>query len=71
MQALSGTEDLKAAIVADIFIKFLYLFVASMVLGLAFGLGTSWLMKSFKSNSTPQVLSCPSENASHKAGLQG
>ena len=35
--------------------NFCYLFVASMVLGAVFGLFTSWLMKFFKSNSTPQV----------------
>ena len=36
--------------------KFIYLFAASLALGLMFGLFTSWLMKLFKSNSTPQVL---------------
>ena len=55
MQALDGTEVLSGGTVATILIKFLYLFAASMILGLAFGLGTSWLMKAFKSNSTPQV----------------
>ena len=35
--------------------KFCYLFLASLALGLCFGLFTSWLMKFFKSNSTPQV----------------
>ena len=35
--------------------KFMYLFAASLALGLMFGLFTSWLMKLFKSNSTPQV----------------
>ena len=35
--------------------KFCYLFAASLLLGLCFGLFTSWLMKFFKSNSTPQV----------------
>ena len=35
--------------------KFCYLFAASLALGLCFGLFTSWLMKFFKSNSTPQV----------------
>ena len=38
-----------------VLVKFLYLFAASMLLGLAFGLGTSFLMKRAKSNSVPQV----------------
>ena len=60
LQALDGTEVLNAGTVSAILVKFLYLFVASMGLGLAFGLGTSWLMKTFKSNSTPQVQqACP------------
>ena len=55
MQALSGTKVLNASTVIDILLNFAYLFAASLVLGLSFGLGTSWLMKTFKSNSTPQV----------------
>lgn len=63
VQALKGTEVLNASTVVAILAKFLYLFVASMGLGLAFGLGTSWLMKIFKSNSTPQVTSQPRQAA--------
>ena len=53
-----GTKDensLRGGLVVRVLIKFLYLFAASMLLGLAFGLGTSFLMKRAKSNSVPQV----------------
>lgn len=48
-------NSLHAGLVVTVLIKFLYLFVASMLLGLSFGLGTSFLMKRAKSNSVPQV----------------
>lgn len=51
----SAEKDLHGSLVVMVLIKFLYLFAASMFLGLAFGLGTSFLMKRFKSNSVPQV----------------
>ncbi|KAK9909394.1 hypothetical protein WJX75_001559 [Coccomyxa subellipsoidea] len=55
VQELGTSEkDLHASLVITVLIKFLYLFVASMFMGLAFGLGTSFLMKRFKSNSVPQ-----------------
>ena len=57
MQEL-GTKDensLHGGLVVTVLVKFLYLFAASMLLGLAFGLGTSFLMKRAKSNSVPQV----------------
>ncbi len=41
--------------IVTVLAKFLYLFAASMCLGLAFGLGTSFLMKTFRSNSVPQA----------------
>ena len=53
-----GTKDensLHGGLVVTVLVKFLYLFAASMLLGLAFGLGTSFLMKRAKSNSVPQV----------------
>ena len=50
-------SGLHAGLVVTVLVKFLYLFAASMLLGLAFGLGTSFLMKRAKSNSVPQV--CP------------
>jgi len=56
LQELGTSEkNLHASQVITVLIKFLYLFAASMFLGLAFGLGTSFLMKRFKSNSVPQV----------------
>ena len=54
LQALNGDEVLNSTVLT-ILVNFVYLFAASMGLGLAFGLGTSWLMKFFKSNSTPQA----------------
>ena len=51
-------SGLHAGLVVTVLVKFLYLFAASMLLGLAFGLGTSFLMKRAKSNSVPQVCSC-------------
>ncbi|CAL8467488.1 g7026 [Coccomyxa elongata] len=50
----SSEKNLHASLVITVLTKFLYLFAASMFLGLAFGLGTSFLMKRFKSNSVPQ-----------------
>ncbi len=56
LQELGTSEkDLHASLVITVLVKFLYLFVASMFMGLVFGLGTSFLMKRFKSNSVPQV----------------
>ena len=55
------SSSLHAGLVVTVLVKFLYLFAASMLLGLAFGLGTSFLMKRARSNSVPQV--CSSSNA--------
>ena len=56
MQELgAGEKELQASLVVTVLAKFLYLFAWSMCMGLAFGLGTSFLMKRFKSNSVPQV----------------
>ncbi len=49
------SSSLHAGLVVTVLVKFLYLFAASMLLGLAFGLGTSFLMKRARSNSVPQV----------------
>ena len=38
-----------------ILLAFVYLFIASLALGLAFGLGTAFLLKLLHSHSTPQV----------------
>lgn len=51
----SGGQALHAFMIVTVLAKFLYLFAASMCLGLAFGLGTSFLMKTFRSNSVPQA----------------
>ena len=54
-----GGQALHATMIVTVLAKFLYLFAASMCLGLAFGLGTSFLMKTFRSNSVPQARACP------------
>ena len=54
---MDNNTGLHAGLVVTVLVKFLYLFAASMLLGLAFGLGTSFLMKRAKSNSVPQVCS--------------
>ena len=56
VQELGGGErQLRGSLVVSVLAAFLYLFIASMCLGLAFGLGTSFLMKRFQSNSVPQA----------------
>ncbi len=55
----SGGRALRASMIVTVLAKFLYLFAASMCLGLAFGLGTSFLMKTFRSNSVPQARARP------------
>ena len=55
---MDNNNGLHAGLVVTVLVKFLYLFAASMLLGLAFGLGTSFLMKRAKSNSVPQVCAC-------------
>ena len=41
--------------VAIIFGKFLYLFIISMIMGLACGFASSFLLKKFPSTGTPQA----------------
>ncbi|KAK9819478.1 hypothetical protein WJX81_001339, partial [Elliptochloris bilobata] len=73
----SGGQALHASMIVTVLAKFLYLFAASMCLGLAFGLGTSFLMKTFRSNSVPQevaligMLGYLSYLAGELAGLSG
>ena len=55
MQALGSDVELTRTTVFNIFAKFLYVFGASLVVGLTFGLGTAVLLKLLKSNSAPQV----------------
>ena len=50
---------MNAATVFTIFGKFLYLFAASLVLGLLLGLFSALLLKRFNVSHTPQVLSPP------------
>ena len=55
MQALGNDIELQSTTVFAIFARFLYVFGASLVVGLTFGLGTAVLLKVLKSNSSPQV----------------
>lgn len=48
-------QPLRVETILLVLFKFVNLFVASLLLGLLFGLGTSWLLKVSKANSTPQV----------------
>lgn len=54
-QALGNDIELQSTTVFSIFARFLYVFGASLVVGLTFGLGTAVLLKVLKSNSAPQV----------------
>ena len=54
-QALGQDIELQSTTVFSIFARFLYVFGASLVVGLTFGLGTAVLLKVLKSNSAPQV----------------
>ena len=66
----SGGQALHAFMIVTVLAKFLYLFAASMCLGLAFGLGTSFLMKTFRSNSVPQARAEPCEAVGQKKKSQ-
>jgi hypothetical protein len=57
MQRLGETPQMNAATVGIIFGKFLYLFAASLLLGLVFGLFSSLLLKNFNVAHAPQVRS--------------
>ena len=55
LQALEPEGSLGMDTVVAILGKFLYLFAASLILGLCFGLGTAFLLKTLKCQSSPQV----------------
>lgn len=55
LQALGSDVELRSTTVFNIFAKFLYVFGASLIVGLTFGLGTAVLLKLLKSNSAPQA----------------
>jgi hypothetical protein len=54
-QRLGDTPRMTAGTVFTIFGKFLYLFAASLVMGLLLGLAAALLLKRFNVSSTPQV----------------
>lgn len=55
MQALEPEGSLGMDTVVAILGRFLYLFAASLILGLCFGLGTAFLLKTLQCQSSPQV----------------
>ena len=56
MQRLGIEPKMNAATVALIFGKFLYLFLASLLMGLLLGLFSALLLKNFNVSQTPQVI---------------
>ena len=55
MQRLGIEPKMNAATVGLIFGKFLYLFLASLLMGLLLGLFSALLLKNFNVSQTPQV----------------
>ena len=58
VQRLGIEPKMNAATVALIFGKFLYLFLASLLMGLLLGLFSALLLKNFNVSQTPQVIFC-------------
>lgn len=79
LQALGSNIEVRGATVVAIFGRFLYVFSASLIVGLVFGLGTAILLKVLKSHSAPQVrcwpfwslhaVACPHRCVRLQAGL--
>ena len=57
MQRLGIEPKMNATTVGIIFGKFLYLFLASLLMGLVLGLFSALLLKNFNVSQTPQVRS--------------
>ena len=55
LQALGSGLEVEGTAVVAIFGRFLYVFVASLMVGVGFGLGTAILLKVLRSHSAPQV----------------
>lgn len=55
LQGLGAEPSMTFGVVMKIFGKFLYLFVASLCMGLAFGLASSLLLKRCNVSTYPQV----------------
>ena len=58
LQALGSGLEVEGTAVVAIFGRFLYVFVASLMVGVGFGLGTAILLKVLRSHSAPQVSQC-------------
>jgi len=58
VQRLGIEPKMNAATVGLIFGKFLYLFLASLLMGLVLGLFSALLLKNFNVSQTPQVRPC-------------
>eukprot|EP00891_Asterochloris_glomerata_P003501 jgi/Astpho2/3501/e_gw1.00056.5.1_t len=57
VQALGSGLEVEGTAVVAIFGRFLYVFVASLMVGVGFGLGTAILLKVLRSHSAPQEVS--------------
>ena len=55
LQGLGPSPTIDGATIFIIFAKFFYLFILSLILGTAFGLGGAWMLKKCDASSTPQV----------------
>lgn len=74
LQGLGPNPTINGATIFIIFAKFFYLFILSLILGIAFGLGGAWMLKKCDASSTPQVKhGKPSRHgtccSTHKNGL--
>ena len=54
-QGLGPNPTINASTIFIIFAKFFYLFILSLILGIAFGLGGAFMLKQCDASSTPQV----------------
>lgn len=69
VQRLGDTPKMNAGTVGVIFGKFLYLFIASLLMGLVLGLLSALLLKRYNVSHTPQVASRSHSSYSEPAGM--
>ena len=71
--SVQSYNELKDGVAAGstlgILTDFLYLFVASLALGMLFGLGTAFLLKFLQSDSSPQEVRAPLQRPSRSPWL--
>ncbi|KAK9838031.1 hypothetical protein WJX74_010028 [Apatococcus lobatus] len=56
VEGLGPSPTINGATIFIIFAKFFYLFILSLILGIAFGLGGAWMLKQCDASSTPQAV---------------